>query len=133
MLVSAGGDATLKTWDGTSGAPLVTMNASSIVYAAAITREGKLVAGGCFDGQVRLFDAKTGKVLATLVGLPGDEWLSLTPEGYLAGSAKTLESGFWRMDAATIPTPDVLKVLRQPSLVAKSLTGEAVPAPVFAK
>lgn len=133
LLVSAGGDGTAKTWDGTSGAPLQTMNAGSVVYSVAIARDARLVAAGCFDGQVRVFDVKTGKVLATLVGLPGDEWLSLTPEGYLAGSAKTVEAGAWRMDAVSVPSAAVLKVLRQPELVAKSLAGTSVPAPVFAK
>jgi len=132
LLVSAGGDGTLRTWDGASGAPLANVAVGAVVYAAAISPDGKYLAAGCFDGPVRVYD-KAGKALATLASVSADDWLALTPEGYLAGPAKLLDGGTWRMDAATVPTADVLKVLRQPALVAKSIAGEAVPAPVFAK
>lgn len=132
VLVSAGGDATLRTWDGATGSPLGNVAVGAVVYAAAVSPDGKYLAAGCFDGPVRVYD-KAGKALATLASVSADDWLALTPEGYLAGPAKLLDAGTWRMDAATVPTADVLKVLRQPALVAKSLAGEAVPAPAFTR
>lgn len=133
MLVSAGGDGNLRTWDGSSGAVGKVLAAGSVVYAAAVNKDGTRAAAGCFDGQVRVFDTTTGKILATLVSLPGDDWLALTPEGYLTGTPKLVEGSTWQMTSVVVPTPAVLKVLNQPTLVAKSLTGQAVPAPVFVK
>src|SRR5206468_1055286 len=105
-LVSAGADKTARTWDGTTGAALKTLQVGSSVYAVAITPNGKTIATGSFDGLVRLWDEPTGRHLATLLALPGEndqaDWLALTPEGYAAGSDRLLGLARWKMGAAEL-------------------------------
>ena len=40
VLASAGGDGSVKLWDGASGAALQSLNAGSMVYAVALSADG---------------------------------------------------------------------------------------------
>ena len=135
--VSAGMDRTARIWDGGSGTALRTLSVGSPVYAIAISGDGKRVATGSFDGLVRLWDEAGGKQLLTLLSLPAaDEqfdWLALMPEGYLNGSEKLTTLGRWRMGSQEVAAEQVWSVLRQPSMIGRSLRGEAVTAPAFGK
>jgi DNA-binding beta-propeller fold protein YncE len=135
LVASAGGDGTLRLWDDT-GTLLRTMQATSLVYAVALSPDGKLAAAGCFDGFVRVFETASGKLLASFVSLPasGDEPASLvlTPEGYAAGHGLQSISR-WQMGKQPIPADSAWKWLEQPTLVAKALRGEKLTAPTFKK
>ncbi len=136
-LVSAGADRTVRVWDGQTGAALRTINAGSIAYAAAISPNNKIVAAGCFDGLTRLFDEATGRQLASLIAIHGEgdqaEWLTITPEGYAAGSEKLLTAARWRMSGQEVNAASVWPALRRPEMVGKALRAEAVEAAKFDK
>jgi WD40 repeat protein len=135
LLASAGGDRTVRLWQGKDGAPLRALTVGSVVYAAAISPDGKRVASGSFDGLVRVWDAATGRQLVTLLSLParGDapDWLALAPEGYAASSAGIVSAGRWTMAGQAVPADAVLRALGRPEAVAKAARGEAPPAPTF--
>jgi WD40 repeat protein len=135
VLLSAGADGTLRTWDGSTGAPLKTMSVGSLAYACAIHPEGKLAASGSFDGQVRLWDPAAGRLLATLLALPSRDnklgWLALTPEGYLAGTPELLASGTWQVGNNKVESDKILKVVVQPANVAKAVKGETLTPPML--
>ncbi len=103
----------------------------------AISPDRKLIASGSFDGLVRLWDEKSGRLLATLLALPAEkdhaDWLALTPQGYATGSADLPKLARWRMAGREVAADRVWEALRQPDLVARALRGEAVPAPRFGK
>ena len=112
------------------------LGVGSIVYAVALSPDGKRAASGSYDGLVRLWDTATGRQLVTLLSIPGKEatndWLALTPEGYaLAGdSVATLSQ--WRMAGRPLTGDTVWRSLRHAEAVAKAIRGETVPAPTFA-
>ena len=135
--MSAGGDRTVRIWDGVAGTVLKTLPVGSSAYACAISPSGKLVASGSFDGLVRLWDEASGRHLVTLLTLPEDhdhpDWLALTPEGYAAGSDKMLKLGQWRLGGQSIPAEKLWTTLRQPDMVVRAFKGEAVAEPKLAK
>ena len=59
--------------------------------AAAVS----LAAGGGWDGLVRVWNAETGNLLATLLQPPGG-WLSVSPTGEVAGSSELMTILRWK-------------------------------------
>src|SRR5205085_12500433 len=108
-----------------------------VVFSLAWRPDGKQLASGSFDGLVRLWDEKSGRLLATLLALPAEkdhaDWLALTPEGYATGSPGLAALARWRMAGREVAAGPVWQALRQPDLVARALRGETVPAPKFGK
>ncbi|MCS7045596.1 MAG: hypothetical protein NZO58_04490 [Gemmataceae bacterium] len=136
-LVSAGADRTVRTWDGASGAPGKVMNVGSVAYAAAISPNHKLIAVGCFDGAARVFDEASGRLLATLVALPGSgdavDWLAVTPEGHATASDALVSLSRLRVGGREVAGPALWPALRSGAAVARALRGESVEAVKFAK
>lgn len=133
LLLSAGSDATVKLWDAAAATPVQSYAVGSIVYAAALSADERLVASGSFDGFVRLWDKKSGRNLLTLLALPATgeklEWLALTPEGYADGSDDLVTLARWHVAAEQIASEAVLGRLRQPGLVGQAIRGVAVAVP----
>lgn len=132
LLASAGADGTVRLWDGASGAVARTLTAGSLAYAVAVSPDGGLVAAGCFDGLVRLYDAK-GQHRATLLARPGQgdgaDWLTLAPAGYAAGSKPLLELARWTRNGQAVPAA----AHHCEELVLRSLKGETLPPPTPTK
>jgi WD40 repeat protein len=136
-LASAGGDGTVKLWNGTTGIVQKTLGIGSLTYAVGLSPNGKLAASGSFDGLVRVWDVASGRQLATLLSLPpqGDrvDWLALTPEGYVAANPELTAVGQWQMNGKTVSAETAWKLLANSAMVAQALGGEALKAPTFGK
>jgi WD40 repeat protein len=126
----------VKLWNGTTGALARSITVGSLVYAVALSPDGKRVAAGSFDGLVRLYD-DAGRHLVTLLSLPpaGDaaDWLAMAPAGYVAGTKELLKQARWSASRQAVPADKAAKVLRRADLVARALKGDALPTPTFGK
>ncbi|OHB65904.1 MAG: hypothetical protein A2V70_10660 [Planctomycetes bacterium RBG_13_63_9] len=73
--------------------------------------------------------ADDGRLLATLVQLsPGaDEWLIITPQGYLATSSPGALQ--WKTADVKTPGEELIGILQKPELVQKAIAGEKTDPP----
>jgi len=72
IVVTCSADATLKSWDAEKLTPGKTMGGfSDHVYAVAISPDGTLVAGGAFNGEVRIFQLTDGSLVKNFNASPG--------------------------------------------------------------
>ena len=70
-LVACGADKTVRVFDA-NGAPARTLQGhADWVYTFAISPDGKTVASGSWDGEVRLWNLADGKPLRTILAAPG--------------------------------------------------------------
>ena len=68
-LVTSGWDKTVKVWDATNGAEVVSLHGhSNVVQSAVFSQDGQRVATASWDKTARVWDAATGKELLTLRG-----------------------------------------------------------------
>lgn len=64
-------------------------------YHIEFARDGSLL-GISDGGRVVIFDFRTQRELVTLVAMPGDEWLAVTPDGRFDGSPGSFDAVKWR-------------------------------------
>ncbi len=100
---------------------------SSVAFSA----NGSMIASPAGDNTVHLLDARSGRLLASLVILPArtrdeisTEWISFTPEGYHVSSAKAGRFIRWRIGEKLVPFEAYEQTLNRPDLVQKALLGE---------
>jgi WD40 repeat protein/transcriptional regulator with XRE-family HTH domain len=89
LLVSGGGDGTIRLWEARSGRPLAILEDHTVggVWGVALSGDGELVAGGGEDGTVRGWRTSTGRPLAPLEGHTGTLWgVALSADGELVAS-----------------------------------------------
>jgi WD40 repeat protein len=132
LVVSAGADSTVRLWNPKNFTAIRTIQVGSMVYAASANKDGKIVASGSFDGQVRVWEATTGRLLVSFVGLNDDEWLALTPEGYADVGSSFAKTARWRSNGKDLNTESVWKAVKQPGMIAKALSAEKLPDVAFA-
>jgi WD40 repeat protein len=143
-LISAGGDRSVRLWDGKTGQPQRQLvGPTDWQYAAAISDDGKLAAAGGWDGLVRLWDADSGKLRATLVQPPTVvdrpslsldterepapiDWLAVSPSGHIAGSVGLIKLAHWRAGGVTLSDVAARKASLDPAIVAQAIRGEPV-------
>jgi WD40 repeat protein len=131
LLAIAGGDGTVRLADAKTGTPGKPLAVGSAVFAVALDADGKRVATGAADGTVKLWDAADARLLATLWSATGDNWLSLTPEGYAAGAEVTLAAAAWKAGGKPIADAKLLAPLLEAAVVAKATAGQKVPDAVW--
>jgi hypothetical protein len=71
LLASCGADGSVKLFDPASGAALKTgVGFTDWVYAVAISPDGQFVAGGCYNGEVRIFKVSDGMLVKSFNATP---------------------------------------------------------------
>jgi len=123
-------DKTVKVYPSGSGTPTATLRGhADWVYAVALSPDGARLASGSADGTVRLWSTADGRPQATLVQIAPrtDQWLILTPQGYLATSAAgSLE---WRAEGLAAAPESLTALFDSAESVQKILAGKDVPPP----
>ncbi len=71
-MVTASADKTVKLWNPETGANTKTLSGlTDHVFAAAISPDGKQVAAGSYDGEVRVWNVADGAVVKAFNASPG--------------------------------------------------------------
>jgi len=79
LVVSGGGDGTVRLWEVSSGRELATLRGhTGVVWSVALSADGQLVVSAGSDGTVRLWEASTGSWLRTLQAEPRYDRLDIT-------------------------------------------------------
>ncbi len=122
-------------WDMATGRLLKKLEGhTGLVYAVAFTPDGKRFLSADGEGAVRIWEAATGRYLATFHMLSGehldsDAWLVTTPEGYYDGSPDALKLISWRVGEEVFPEETYHDRFYRPDLVQKALAGESLASP----
>jgi len=132
VMVVAGGDGTLRTYDPVSGNAGKTVSNGSAAFALAVDPAGKRMAAGTAEGVVKLWDIADARLVATFWSGADDAWL-LFADGWYSASPGLSEKAVWKGDGKPITDAKLLLPLADPAKVAKSVAGEKVPLPVFGK
>ena len=131
--VLAGCNDKIVLWDAATGDKLRTFEGDRMVAVRALQflANGRFVASGTDDGNVRVWDIATGDELCRLIALAGDDWLVVTPEGLYDGSPGGLRKVTYRFnnELSVVPAEKLNKDFRQPGLLARLLKGERLQTP----
>ncbi|MFO0956721.1 MAG: c-type cytochrome domain-containing protein [Isosphaeraceae bacterium] len=72
QLVACSADKSIRTVDASNGNTLKKLEGhKDWIYSLALSRDGKTIASGSWDGEVRLWDLAEGKPLGTILAAPG--------------------------------------------------------------
>jgi len=136
LMVVAGGDGTLRTYDAASGNALKAASTGSPVFAVAIDADGKRMVSGSADGLVKLWDVADARLLATFWSGPGSsdggDWMAFA-DGYFSASEGLAAKAAWKGDGKPLADAKLLTPLADSDKVAKACRGEKLPEPVFPK
>jgi WD40 repeat protein len=119
------GGADVKLLDATTGRLLRTFAGhTDWIRSVGFSRDGTRAVSGSDDATVRIWNAGTGELLATLFGSSNGEWMTVTPEGFFAASAHGAEllSVVRGLEITTIG--QVHQSLFSPDLLRDKLTGD---------
>lgn len=61
------------------------------VTVTSFSPDGSQVASGSYDGTVKVWDPKTGRLLATFLSAGRSGWMTYTQDGYLIGSDEAMK------------------------------------------
>lgn len=80
ILVTASADKTIKVWNSETGANTKTLTGlTDHAFAVAVSPDAKFVAGGSYDGEIRVWAVADGKVVSAFNASPGFVSKSATP------------------------------------------------------
>jgi len=133
IVASGGGDGTVILWNPRTGRQKMRLRGDEgRVLGVDFSAGGNLLAGSA-GGTVKLWEAASGRLLASLVILqftkerePSPEWIAFTPEGYYTGSPRGKQFIHWRVGDQLFPAEAYEKQFHRPDLVQKALRGESV-------
>jgi hypothetical protein len=87
--------------------------------------DGRTLATGSADGSVRLWSAATGREVAAFYALDqGQEWLTVTPQGYFTASPGGAEVIQWRLGGKLWSLARFRRRFEPPERVRRALAGQ---------
>ncbi|MEA2019928.1 MAG: caspase family protein [Campylobacterota bacterium] len=86
-IISAGKDNVVKIWNVKTGKEINSFDINTeIISSIMFSYNNKYFITTGTDGVLNYWDTKSGNLILSSYGLIGNEWLSITPEGYFTGS-----------------------------------------------
>jgi WD40 repeat protein len=123
----------LRLWNARSGSPLRTLPGhDDVVKALAFSPDGTTLLSGSWDGTTKLWDARSGRLRATLLIIATrkndqsyltTDWIAYTTDGYYDASPGAEKFIRWRVGAQLFPAARYSKRFHRPDLVQKALGG----------
>ena len=101
LIVTGNGDGTIKLWDASTGAAMVTFEEKhgARVLSVAFGRKGTRIVSSSEDKTVKLWDAENGKVLWTSELQPGQvDAVAFSPDGKSIASGGQDGVKFWKVE-----------------------------------
>ncbi len=112
-LASASEDGNVRLWEYSTWESKGCMTGHrGAVNSIVITPDGKRLASAGHDGSVRLWDMQSTNLLAVMVGLQNDEWITILADGRYFGSPDADESLFYRFGNQTFSVRQFASVLK---------------------
>lgn len=90
------------------------------------TPDGKSLLALSDDGALRLWDADTGALRATMIEFDDGEWMTITPEGYFTGSPGADRQLNVRYGDRVYGMDQFYDVFYRPDIVRRKLAGEKI-------
>lgn len=131
LLATASPDNTAVLWDVAARKKLQSLTGHSAALTSVLfSPDSTRVYTGSQDGTVRAWSVTSGRELARLSALDGgQEWLTITPEGYFNGSPGGQELVSWRVEGKIFPVALYRERFFRPELVTRALSGQAIEQP----
>jgi WD40 repeat protein len=112
----------VKLWDVENDRDLRNLTGHTAdVTAVAMTPDGRLVISGSQDGMVKVWEAKTGQEVASLMALGNEDYVAVTPDQYYRTSNSRLKGVAFRMKDQLFPFEQFDLRLNRPDIVLKRL------------
>ena len=112
----------LKLWDVENDKDLRNFTGHTAdVTAVAITPDSRLVVSGSQDGMVKVWEAKTGREIASLMALGNEDYVTVTPDQYYRTSNSRLKGIAFRVKDQLFPFEQFDLRLNRPDIVLKRL------------
>lgn len=115
VLLSASGDFTVKIWDISTGTQKVELGAhQELIQGITWSGDGSLVATTCKDKRLRVFDVRSGSVVAETAGHSGVkgtrvEWMGGLDKFVTTGFSRTSERQVFVWDFKNLNNGEPLK------------------------
>lgn len=91
------------------------------------TPDGKFLLSGSADGTVKIWNAESGKLLASLIAIDKNDWAVITPEGLFDASEGAQQLMYWRVGREIVALDQLKNRYYAPGLLAKIFKGETLP------
>jgi WD40 repeat protein len=94
------------------------------VHTLRYSPNGKWLVSGSDDGSIKVWDARSGALLVTLLATADGEWLAMTPEGFF--SASEHGAGLLQIvrNSEAYSVDQFFQILYRPDLVREKLAGD---------
>ena len=133
QVISAGDDRTVRLWNAATGAAVKSFSAGDAVICASLSRDGRRLAAGCWNGWFTLWDVATGKEILRGAADPhvggAMDYVLAVPAGYLACSETLKRRLEFRAGTHVLTDAEVTRTLLDPAPVQAALRGEAPTPP----
>src|SRR5262249_42494756 len=126
-VISGGGNGVLTAYDLNGKRLGDFVGHESDVWAVSPSPDGRYLVTGSADQTVRLWNAKTRELIATLFAGTDGEWVLWTPQGYYAASPGADRIVGWQINKGADQVPDYVgadqlrRHLNRPDIVEKAI------------